>query len=175
MRKLVLIFMFLIAFTSLASAFEELKTVDYVDVERYLGKWYSVAELPQWFARRCTEVTAEYSMREDGGVDVLNSCQRRTIFGTYRTATTRARAYVVDEETNSKLEVRFFWGLVSGDYWIMELGENYEYAVVGNPARSSFWVLSRENTIDQDLLSEIIKRAENQGYDLSDLIYPWGK
>lgn len=152
-------------------ALPELETVEYVDVERYLGKWYSIAEKPQWFTWRCVGATAEYSLRRDGGIDVLNTCRWLRLDGPERF--TRARAYVVDEESNARLEVLFFSGLVRGDYWIIDLGEDYEYAVVGEPDRNFLWILSREPHMDADLYDEIIERVEAQGYDTSDLLFPW--
>ena len=158
-------------FSAPVMALPELETVDYVDVEKYLGKWYSIAEIPRWFSPSCYGVTAEYSLREDGGVDVVNSCRRGGLDGEERSI--RARAYVVDEETNAKLEVRFFWGLVRGDYWIIELGDDYEYAVVGEPSRRSLWILSREPYLEEELLEDILERVAAQGYDPDDLFYPW--
>jgi apolipoprotein D and lipocalin family protein len=143
-----------------------LKTVDHVDLERYLGTWYEIASYPQRFQKGCTGTTANYSLADDGDIVVLNQCYKGSLDGKLDRAKGRAR--VVDEETNAKLEVSFFrpfWG----DYWIIDLGQDYDYAVVGHPDRDYLWILSREPQMDSQTYDGILQRLEQQHYDISRL------
>src|SRR5579871_1687307 len=106
------------------------KTVAHVDLERYVGKWYEVARYPNRFERDCARnVTAEYAKRADGDISVLNECVKAD-GGVKRS---QGRAKVVDKTSNAKLKVTFFWPFY-GDYWVIDLGEHYEYAVVSEPS-----------------------------------------
>jgi apolipoprotein D and lipocalin family protein len=145
-----------------------LHTVDRVDLDRYLGTWYEIARYPNSFQEGCQATTATYSLRDDGDIKVLNACRKGSPEGPRETA--EGKAWIVDEGTNAKLEVQFFWPF-SGDYWIIDLGADYEYAVVGHPDRTYFWILSRTPSLEQGVLDGILTRAEAQGYDRSKLIW----
>ncbi len=139
-----------------------LRTVEHVDLQRYLGTWYEIASFPQRLQRGCTSTTATYAMRTDGQIDVVNRCRKGSLDGPPKEA--RGRARVVDRESNAKLEVSFFrpfWG----DYWIIDLGSDYEYAVVGHPSRDYLWILSRTPTMDPKLYASIVRRLQAQGYE----------
>jgi apolipoprotein D and lipocalin family protein len=143
-----------------------LETVEWVDLSRYVGTWYEIASYPQWFQEGCTGTTATYTLREDGTIDVLNRCRKGSLDGEEDSAEGRAR--VRDTATNAKLEVSFFrpfWG----DYWIIDLGSEYEYAVVGHPSRDYLWILSREPTMDQSVYEAILVRLQDQGYQIDRL------
>lgn len=144
-----------------------LQTVSAVDLERYLGTWYEIASYPQRFQEGCTATTATYSLGEDGIV-VDNRCRQGTVDGELDQATGRAR--VVNATTNAELEVSFF-GPFWGDYWIIDLGQDYEYAVVGHPGREYLWILGRESQLSQDVLDGILERLEGQHYDTGGLVY----
>ena len=144
-----------------------LETVPHVDLSRYLGTWYEIASFPQDYQRGCTATTATYTLRDDGMIDVVNRCRLGSPQGKEKTAHGRAR--VVDRTTNAKLEVSFFrpfWG----DYWIIELGQDYSYAVVGHPARDYLWILSRTPTMSPDRYQNILGRLRAQGYETSRLV-----
>ena len=141
-------------------------TVPHVDLNRYLGTWYEIAAFPQSFQKGCTGTTATYSLRADGQIDVLNRCRKGSLDGDESSAKGRAR--VVDRTTNAKLEVSFFrpfWG----DYWIIDLGAEYEYAVVGHPSRDYLWILSRAPTLGAAAYDGIIARLRAQGYEVERL------
>jgi apolipoprotein D and lipocalin family protein len=143
-----------------------LATVPHVDLNQYLGTWYEIASFPQSFQRGCTATTAKYAMRADGDIDVLNRCRKDSLDGKEKSAKGRAR--VVDRSTNAKLEVSFFrpfWG----DYWIIDLGSNYEFAVVGHPSRDYLWILSRTPTMEPTVYEGIIARLRAQGYEVERL------
>ena len=141
-----------------------LDVVPYVDLQRYLGTWYEIATIPQSFQAGCVGVTAEYSLRKNGDIQVVNTCLQETLDGKVRKA--RGKARVVDRTTNAKLKVRFFWPF-TGAYWIIELDEDYQWAVVGHPDRTYYWILSRTPQMDVALYDELIRRAAAKGYDTS--------
>jgi len=144
----------------------ELRTVPHVDLARYVGTWYDIASFPQRFQRGCTGSTALYTMRGDGDVDVVNRWRRGSLAGKETSANGRAR--VTNPSTNAKLEVSFFrpfWG----DYWIIDLGANYEYAVVGHPSRDYLWILGRARTMDGAVYDGILGRLRDQGYEVERL------
>jgi apolipoprotein D and lipocalin family protein len=143
-----------------------LETVPKVDLGRYVGTWYEIASYPQRYQEGCTGTTATYTLREDGDIDVLNRCRKGSLDGKEDTAEGKAR--VVDSRTNAKLEVSFF-GPFWGDYWIIDLGEDYEYAVVGHPSRDYLWILSRTSTMDETTYEGILSRAKAKGYTLGPL------
>jgi apolipoprotein D and lipocalin family protein len=142
-------------------ALAPLPTVEKVDLTRYLGRWYEIARLPNRFQRGCVGSSADYSLRENGEITVINSCQNDKD-NSIRQA--KGRAWSVDAEGNARLKVSFFWPF-RGDYWIIELGKEYEYSVVGTPNRKYLWILSRTPTMDNDLLKGILERAQYQGFD----------
>src|SRR5512140_3247330 len=132
-----------------------LETVAHVDLSRYVGTWYEIANFPQSFQRGCTATTATYTLRPDGDIDVLNRCRKGSLEGEEKAASGRAR--VVDGSTNAKLEVSFFrpfWG----DYWIIDLAEDYSYAVVGHPGRDYLWILSRTPAMADATYQAILTR-----------------
>lgn len=143
-----------------------LETVPYVDLDRYLGKWYEIASFPQSFQEGCVASTATYSLRKNGDINVLNECREKTFDGKLKSV--EGVAKVVDKKTNSKLKVSFFWPFY-GKYWIIDLGQDYEFAVVGHPDRNYLWILSRSPQMDEATLQAIIQRAEQKGYDMSRL------
>lgn len=144
-----------------------LETVPHVELARYLGTWYEIASFPQSFQRGCTASTATYTLRDDGQLDVINRCRLGSPDGKPKEA--RGRARVVDRVTNAKLEVSFFrpfWG----PYWIIDLAQDYSYAVVGHPGRDYLWILSRSPTMSDDTYQRILARLRAQRYETSRLV-----
>ncbi len=145
-----------------------LKVVSHVDLKRYAGTWYEIASFPHWFQKGCVASKATYTARDDGDINVLNECRKESLDGELSSA--KGKAWVVDSETNAKLKVSFFWPF-RGDYWIIGLGENYEYAVVGHPNRNYLWILSRSTDMDEALYDRIVERLrDEQAYDTSRLV-----
>jgi apolipoprotein D and lipocalin family protein len=138
-----------------------LQTVQQVDLKRYLGQWYEIARYPNRFQKNCQESSASYALRDDGDIEVLNRCKDS---GDGKQRQSKGHAWVVDSASNAKLKVSFFWPF-RGDYWIIELGKEYEYAVIGTPNRKYFWILSRTRTMDDTLYAAILQRAKQQGFD----------
>ena len=141
-------------------------TVSYVDLQQYIGKWYEIAKIPNRFQRNCaTGTTAEYSLREDGRINVVNRC----IKNDGKLIEAKGIARIVDTKSNAKLRVSFvrilgislFWG----DYWIIGLDDDYQYAIVGVPNYKYGWILSRTPHIPQQKLEELYTQLREQGYD----------
>jgi apolipoprotein D and lipocalin family protein len=141
-----------------------LEVVPHVELEKYLGKWYEIARLPTKFEEGCSDVTATYGLSEDGSVTVLNECERN---GKVKAA--KGGAKIVDKATGAKLKVTFFRPFY-GDYWIIKLGENYDYAVVGTPNRKYLWILNRTSQMDDKLFSQLAEFANSKGFDVQKLI-----
>ena len=140
-----------------------LEVVPRVDLQRYLGTWYEIATIPQSFQKGCVGVTAEYTLRPDGDITVVNTCRQGTLDGKVRRA--KAKAWVVDKTTNAKLKVRFFWPF-TGDYWIIGLDADYQWAIVGHPGRNYLWILSRAPQMNDGLYNELLRLVADKGYDL---------
>ena len=125
--------------------YSPLPVVPYVDLNRYTGTWYEIARYPNSFQEGCVGSKATYTLRDDGKISVLNECYDKAFDGRIKSA--KGKAWVVDKVTNARLRVSFFWPF-SGDYWIVDLGKNYEYAVIGHPKRKYLWILSRTREIN---------------------------
>lgn len=169
MVKVLVIATFAIILASVLAATDKKdkpKVVSAVDLSRYVGRWYEIARLPNRFEKKCADsVTATYSLRSDGSIQVVNRCRKSS--GEYTTATGKAK--VVDKTTNAKLKVTFFWPFY-GDYWILDLGPNYEYAVVGAPDRDYLWILSRSPRMDEALYQELLGKMAAQGFETEKMI-----
>jgi apolipoprotein D and lipocalin family protein len=145
----------------------EPKVVPYVELGRYVGTWYEIARYPHRFQEGCVASKAVYALAPNGKIRVYNECRQGSLEGAVKSV--RGTAKVVDPITNAKLKVTFFWPFY-GDYWIIDLGKNYEYAVVGHPTRKYLWVLSRTPKIEEGVYRNILEKLENQGYDTGRLI-----
>jgi apolipoprotein D and lipocalin family protein len=143
-----------------------LQTVSKVDLSRYTGTWFEIASYPQSFQEGCTGTTATYTLRDSGEIGVVNRCRKGSLSGEEDSAEGRAR--VVDTTTNAKLEVTFFWPFW-GDYWIIDLGEDYQYAVVGHPSRDYLWIFSRTPTMEDSVYQSILRGLKAKGYPLDRL------
>lgn len=137
------------------------------ELERYLGKWYEIARLDHSFERGLEKVTAEYSLREGGGVRVKNRGYSTTE-NTWKEA--EGKAFFVEEPDSGYLKVSFF-GPFYGSYVVFELDqEGYQYAFVSGPDETYLWLLSRTPTVSEDLLSRFEERARVLGFRTEDLI-----
>jgi apolipoprotein D and lipocalin family protein len=151
-----------------------LPTQDWVDLARYAGRWYEIARLPNRFQEQCArDVVANYQLRPDGRVTVLNECRRKD------GRTTRAEGVARQADENgpaSRLRVRFapaflsFLPLVWGDYWIVELDREYRHAVVGDPARRYLWILSRTPVMDEATYETLVAAGGRLGFDTARLV-----
>lgn len=137
------------------------------ELDRYLGKWYEIARLDHSFERGLSRVTAEYSLREDGGVRVINrgfSADK----GAWKAA--EGKAYFVESEDLGYLKVSFF-GPFYGSYIVFDLdSEQYQYAFVSGPDTSYLWLLARTPSVSADVLGRFTDRAAELGFDTDALI-----
>ena len=147
-------------------------TVASIDLQAYLGTWYEIAAIPQFFERQCVaNTTARYSLAQNDLISVVNSCEQSN----GKTSTANGRAEVVDHATNAKLKVTFVhvlgWQfLLGGDYWILAIGDHYDYAVVGSPNRKYAWILSRTPEMTSHQLTEASQALISQGFNICKLI-----
>ncbi|MFH1197084.1 MAG: lipocalin family protein [bacterium] len=152
-------------FFSCSSNYPPLDVVDHVDIQKYLGKWYEIARLPNSFQKDCDCTTAEYGIIDSTTLSVLNKCIKN---GELDDA--NGKAFVVEGTNNAKLRVQFFWPF-RGDYWIIELDqENYQYAVVGTPSREYLWILARTPQMEEQLYNSLVEKAKAKGFDVTKLL-----
>jgi apolipoprotein D and lipocalin family protein len=168
MKIILLIFLITAALTAQEKI--NVKTVEKVDLNKYVGLWYEIGRLPNRFQDKCVKnVTAEYSLREDGKISVVNSCVEDN--GEIDVA--EGNAKINDAKTNSKLKVSFvsFLGinLFYGDYWIIGLADDYSYAVVGTPNHKYAWILSRTKQLPEDKLREAMKILTDNGFNTNNI------
>lgn len=170
MRKFVLFCSILFFLTHCSKDMRPLKTVDHIDINKYLGKWYEIARLPNTFEKGLICTTAEYSMRGDGKIRVLNTGHKEK--DTKKIKTAEGKAWVPDPAIPSRLKVQFFWPF-RGDYYIFHLDEvNYQYALVGDPSRKYFWLLSRTPSISDELYENLLDVAGRNGFDTTRFYKP---
>jgi len=144
------------------------ETVQSVDIERYLGKWYEIARFPHSFEKDLIGVTATYTRRKDGYISVLNAGYKKSFEGPYKEA--RAIAKIPDKKDASKLKVSFFLFFYA-DYYILELDTaKYQYALVGSSSDNFLWILSRSPLMKDDIYNMLIEKAVARGYKVENLI-----
>jgi apolipoprotein D and lipocalin family protein len=141
--------------------------VEKLDIEKYLGTWYEISRYDHSFERDLVGVTATYSFRDDGKIKVLNSGYMKTLDGEKSVAVGKAKIPNPDEP--SKLKVSFFW-FFYGDYFVLELDEDYKWAVIGSSSDKYLWILSRTPQLNEDLYTKLLENLSKRGYDLSKLI-----
>lgn len=174
MKKKLISIMNLVLFLTACSSPQEketpqLVTVKHVDLERFIGLWYEIAKIPNSFQDQCAYgTTAEYKIDDDGDIIVTNSCYDDE--GKIDVA--EGLAKVVDKKTSAKLEVNFFSILgirpFWGDYWIIGLDDNYQWAVVGTPNRKYGWILSRTPSLPDSTMKNIFEILKSQHYNSDD-------
>jgi apolipoprotein D and lipocalin family protein len=138
------------------------------DVGRYQGRWYEIARLDHSFERGLSNVSATYTLRSDGGIDVLNKgFDERG--GRWKEA--RGLAYFLEASTVGRLKVTFFWPFYGGYNVISLDNENYSYALVCGPNRSYLWILAREKTLNSEVVNKLVKTARDSGFNVDGLIF----
>lgn len=142
---------------------QELKTVQSVDLKKYSGTWFEIASFPQRFQKGCECTTAEYTPTDKGYITVENRCKRNG-----KPSYIKGKAFVDENSGNAKLKVQFFWPF-KGQYWIIDLADDYSYAVVSHPNKKCLWILSRKPMLEQDVYNRIIMRLKDKGFDLTEL------
>jgi apolipoprotein D and lipocalin family protein len=143
---------------SVKSTENQPKTVDYVDLKKYLGKWYDIAHYPSRFQKNTSYSQANYSLRSDGNIEVFNTCLKNG-----KPDDVKGKAWIIDKTSNAKLKVQFFWPF-AGDYWILELADDYRFALVGEPKREYLWILSRTPELNDKDKNYLLQRIQYHGY-----------
>ncbi len=168
MNSIILLVVVTFLLLSCKSVTTELPVVQNVDLERYSGKWYEIARLPNSFEKGLICCTAEYSINADGTIKVINRGRKETDLSIEKKAT--GKAWLPNKNETGKLKVSFFWPF-SGDYYIIDLDkDNYEWAVVGHPNRKYFWVLARNKFLPESILNRVFQKSESLGFDMSKVI-----
>ena len=139
-----------------------------LDIQQYLGTWYEIARYDHSFERGLVGVTAKYSMRDDGKIKVLNSGYKNGLDGEFSQAFGKAK---IPDPINApaKLKVSFFL-FFYGDYYVMELDEDYQWALIGSSSDKYLWILSRKPQMEEELYNELLDKLQKRGYDVSKLI-----
>ena len=174
MKKLIsiiILFAVLVKALLISSIFAEenknLKVVSNLDLRKFQGVWYEIAHNP-WFPEdNCFAMIAHYKLIEDNKIEVTNICRKYGFDGEISKIT--GKAWLVDPILTSKWEVQFIWPFTL-DYWVIDLEENYNYAVIGEPDKENLWILNRKPIMEKGLLTKIIEKTKMKGYDLSNLI-----
>ncbi len=155
-----------------AAGSEALTAIAALDVPRYLGSWYEIARFPNWFQKKCAgHVQADYRIESDGRLEVINRC--RLADGSTTEAIGVARQ--LGPATSARLEVRFapawlsFIPMVWGDYWVIDLDQDYRLAAVSEPGRNYLWILSRTPRVDAAAYEKLLLRLAGRGFDISKL------
>lgn len=160
--------LFLLALAGCTSVPEGIQPVSGFQLDRYLGTWHEIARLDHRFERGLSDVTATYSLRDDGGIEVLNRGYDAAR-NEWRDA--RGRAYFRQSSNLGSLKVSFF-GPFYGGYHVFALDPDYQWAMVSGPSRDYLWILARQPVLSKETLSMLIARARQAGFDTDALIFP---
>jgi lipocalin len=166
MKKSIFIFITIMIFSS-ANSQKVPSVVTSVDLNRYMGIWYEIARLPNYFERKLKCASATYTLRDDGKITVLN--KGNYITDPKKSTSSKGVAWIPDKNSPAKLKVQFFWPF-SGDYWIMFLDKDYRYVLVGDPSLKYLWILCREKRMDETTYNMLIQKAIDNGYDTKSII-----
>ena len=142
-----------------------LQTVGQLDVKKYSGTWYEIARITHSFERGLDKVSATYTLRNDGKISVLNKGSKGS---PEVVKTAKGVAWTPDPSQPGQLKVQFFWPF-AGNYWIIDLDEDYQHALIGDPSRKYLWILSRTKTMEPEVYTRLMDIAAKAGFDISKL------
>lgn len=167
MKTISVLFLVLFSFTTFA---QNLPTAEYVDISRYVGKWYSISSLPQFFTKKCKAQTAEYDVINEQSISVLNTCIKGK-----GTTVIKGQAVVKNAATNAELVVtfnNFFTRLlrVKGDYTIIKLDSAYQHVMIGSKNRKSLWIMSRSPVMPESVFNEYLKLAQELNFNVDKMV-----
>jgi apolipoprotein D and lipocalin family protein len=165
MRKIISALLLMITGTTYSQ--QKPSVVSSVDLKRYAGTWYEIARLPNSFERKLKCITANYTLRSDGRIDVLN--KGHYISNPAKINSAKGVAWVPDINSPAKLKVQFFWPF-SGNYWIIFLEKDYKYVLVGDPSFNYMWILSRDKKMDEVTYRMLMGIAVENGFDIKPII-----
>ncbi|MEP7234295.1 MAG: lipocalin family protein [Ignavibacteriota bacterium] len=153
-------------FWGCASSKGDLPVVKSVDLQKYSGYWYEIIKLPNRFESGLTCIMANYSIKPNGDIQVVNSGHKIEDVTTIKSST--GTAWVPDPSEPTKLKVSFFWPF-SGNYWIIALDTDYKYVMIGEPSREYLWILCRDKKLPEETLKSLLAQASSQGFDITKL------
>lgn len=169
MKKIVLLLCVLFGMSSCSSKENERpidnRTVSELSISRFMGKWYEIARYEHRFEKDMTHVSATYTLRDDGKIEVLNEGYKNG-----ELQQIKGRAKQPDAADPGKLKVSFFLWFYS-DYYIMEVGADYDYVLVGSSTDKYLWIMYREKQMPQQLLDELLEKLRARGYDTGRLLF----
>jgi apolipoprotein D and lipocalin family protein len=131
------------------------------ELSRFQGHWYEISRIPRDYDRTCFDTTADYELVSDGKLELRHACHLGS--GTGALSQFAAPATVDDPAVPAKLTLDL--GLYRGSYWVLEVGKDYEYALIGHPSLTMLWVLSRTPTLASDVYENLRAKASHEGYD----------
>lgn len=169
MKSLLLIIAFLTSCTFFEKSYADKSdptVVNQIDLNKYAGKWFEIARYPTFFQRNCISSTAEYLVQADNSLSVYNVCYKAD----RSTSDIKGTATIVDPAVPAKLKVRFNV-FAQGEYWVIALDSNYQWAVVSSSAKSSLFVLARTAPMNPELKDSIISELKNRGFETEKLIF----
>jgi apolipoprotein D and lipocalin family protein len=144
---------------------EPLRPVAHVDLPRYMGDWYVIANIPYFAEKGCVDSIESYALRPDGDIDNWFTCRKDSFDAPMKRKAT-AKAVVDDKVSNAVWHVTFF-KVISVKYFILDLDPNYQWVAVGHPSRNYGWVMARTKSLDEVTYQGILRRLKAQGYDIS--------
>ena len=168
MHKYIFYSFLFLATVSCTSEKLDLQVVEEFEINKYLGTWYEIARLPNNFEDGLKCIKAEYSMKSNGDIEVINSGVK--VGKTEKLKDINGTAWIPNSDEPAKLKVRFFWPS-SADYWVLYIDGNYEYALVGGPSGKFLWVLSRSKKLDQKIINKLLIKAKESGFNINDIVY----
>ncbi|GGY77597.1 hypothetical protein GCM10011613_22720 [Cellvibrio zantedeschiae] len=168
--RLISVLIFSVAALSLAGCLgkpDKVVPITNFQAEKYLGTWYEIARLDYYHEKGLNQVTATYSLRDDGGIKVLN---RGYLSAKGKWRESEGKAYFVEDKNTGYLKVSF-WGPFYSSYIIFDLDEQYQYALVTSSSKSNLWLLARTPTISGEVKASMLAKAAALGFDTNKLIY----
>jgi apolipoprotein D and lipocalin family protein len=166
MKRFIFILIYMMIFSS-SNSQKALTVVADVDLNRYSGTWYEIARLPNSFEKKLKCTSATYTLRTDGKITVLN--KGNYISNPQKSSSAKGIAWIPEKNIPGKLKVQFFWPF-SGNYWILDLEEDYKYVLIGEPSLKYLWILAREKTMSDITYQMLLQKAINNGYDIKSII-----
>ncbi len=166
MKKIIVIFIILIVVITACKKenMEPLKTVDYVNLEKFMGDWYVIAIIPNFIEKNAVNGIESYRTLNKDGVKIDYRFRIKSPDGKLKHL--QPKAWIYNRETNSEWRVQFLWPFKAA-YLIIDLADDYSYTVVGEPSRKFVWIMAREPKIDDQTYNSILDRLSKQGYDTS--------
>lgn len=146
---------------------EELKTVAYVNIERFMGDWYVVGVIPTFAEKDAVNAIERYELNDKGNIDITFTHYKKSPQGKFKEY--HPKGFIYNKETNSEWRVQFFWPL-KFKYLVIDLAEDYRYTVIGVPNRKYVWIMAREAQLSEEDIANIQQNLVKQGYDISKIV-----